>query len=1042
MHDGMETGDGLPFAAGTRLRLRSDPGRSGIFTGRVRNAGGYLLLELEYGPNDRSFNRATQVEPVDEAMDMYDLFRAGRFGGPADLRRIIVTTKLAGDLTNVFYSMHAGNTEFLAHQFKPVLRFNESTRGRLLIADEVGLGKTIEAIYVWKELQAREGASRLLVVCPSMLREKWKRDLELRFSIEADILDARELVERVQSTLRMPTRKSFAAVVSIEGIRARDTDWDPLARSARAMLCGILEECAERDGEEVFDLVVIDEAHYLRNSVTASHKTAALLRDNARNLVLLSATPIQTAEVNLYNLLKLLAPEEFDDLESFQTLSKANVALIELENLLRGGGSESACLDKLGEATSNRSFIEDAFFAKLEDRLKGDPLTPEARLDLARGVGDRTFLSQYVSRTRKRDVVENRVIRVAETVDFEFTPAEKSVYDAVTRFIRSKSPNGTLMTQFALIARQRQMTSCLPAALRHWRDNASMDEQLWDDLGLERADSDDGEIPLYAAESDDPYDGSPPVDVEFGQIEAGDSKYRSLERKLRSLLDRMAGEKVIIFTFYRHTVRYLEERLGSDGFRVTSILGGMGSEKYERIAEFAELDGPSILLSTEVGAEGIDLQFARVVVNYDLPWNPMKLEQRIGRIDRIGQESDRIFIYNLTCRDTIEDQVLLRLYDRIDIFRRSIGDLEDILGDTVQELALDLIDPNLTDAERVERADLNQKAIIEKRRLRDELEDKAIELVGFSDYIARAISDARDLDRFIGPEDTMALVDDFFAGKYPGTSIRAAGEGSALSIRLSSDAKASLALSMERSRSPGASILPRTDGEVLGVFNPKYRPKRASSPIELVDPVHPLIRWILEENGRDGAGGYPCAAIALEGGAARPDGVYVYCVQLWSASGWKSRKELKFFAVDLDGLELERQVAERLVVDAFRDGKPWKTVGTDLDLVKAHAALTKIVDRASGVYSKFENEFREDNRVICDKQERYARLTAERKLGELDELLKRLELENKTRVIPMHRSRRPKIEAQLSMQLGRIAEYRKDVVNLKDVAVGIMGVGK
>jgi SNF2 family DNA or RNA helicase len=106
----------------------------------------------------------------------------------------------------------------------------------------------------------------------------------------------------------------------------------------------------------------------------------------------------------------------------------------------------------------------------------------------------------------------------------------------------------------------------------------------------------------------------------------------------------------------------------------------MGDEKWDILAEFRSPEGPSVLLSSEVGSEGIDLQFARFLVNYDLPWNPMKVEQRIGRIDRLGQAADAIFIVNLVLEETVEDRILERLYQRIGIFRESLGDLEDILG--------------------------------------------------------------------------------------------------------------------------------------------------------------------------------------------------------------------------------------------------------------------------------------------------------------------------------------------------------------------------
>lgn len=161
-----------PHQAGQTVRLRDNPGRQGTTTGRTKQAGSFLLVEVNFGPNEKQFKRFDLLELVDVDEEIFELLAAGRFGGPIDLRRVLTFEKVKGELTNVFYSMEASNTDFYAHQFKPVLKFIESPVGRLLIADEVGLGKTIESIYIWKELQAREDARRLPVVCPAMLREK------------------------------------------------------------------------------------------------------------------------------------------------------------------------------------------------------------------------------------------------------------------------------------------------------------------------------------------------------------------------------------------------------------------------------------------------------------------------------------------------------------------------------------------------------------------------------------------------------------------------------------------------------------------------------------------------------------------------------------------------------------------------------------------------------------------------------------------------------------------------------------------------------
>jgi superfamily II DNA or RNA helicase len=1006
-----------------------------MYTGRSREAGGFEILEIDFGPNDRQFIRSSQLELVPKHETMYDLFDSGRFGGPSDLARIIVTAKLAGDLTNVFYSMGIGNTDFFPHQFKPVLKFIESPRGRLLIADEVGLGKTIESIYIWKELQARDGARRLLIVCPSMLREKWKRDLEVRFGEDAEIVDAKALLEKLESAARSPSSRSFLLVTSLEGIRAKPSDWDPNAHGGRAKLCGFLEEMAERSMEPLLDLVVIDEAHYLRNSSTASHQTVGILRENTANLLLLSATPIQTSDENLYNLLKLLSPEEYSSFETFSSLSKMNTGLIQLENALRYRSNGQASLEIEDAVAMYKDIIGTDLSENILVAIARGTLTPEERIDLSRRVGERSFYSQYINRTRKRDVIENRVIRVPQTFYYGFTEYEKYLYDSVTRFLRGKAKRNSTLSEFALIARQRQMTSCLPAAFKHWKDHESMDAQLWDDLGIESLDEDDPGSGYYQEV------GDLPVDVELSMLERLDSKYAELKKQLTVLLRNTPSEKLIIFSFYRGTISYLSRRLAKDGFRSVHIVGGMGAEKYEIIDTFAKEEGPNILISSEVGAEGIDLQFCHIIINYDLPWNPMKLEQRIGRVDRIGQKSEKIFIYNITCIETIEERVLSKLYERINIFRSSIGDLEDIMGDAVERLALDLIDPTLDDDDRMLRAEQNILAIVQKRKLRNELEDKAIDLFGFGDYIIRTINDAKQLDRFVGPVDTMSLVEVFFSSRFPGTRIQAHKKQDALLIHLSPDAKASLNSYLERVRPPVSTQLGRSQLDIICLFDPKIQPDKSNLNNERIDAIHPLIRWIVEENERHLEDRQPCSAMLYQDQEKTLlPGTYVYFVHLWQADGWKAKKEIHFFASLIDGDPLSQNDSERLVVSSFRQGRKWTDWEEAISVTHARKTLDSLIEHGYKQYNSFESTFLEDNAHLCDRQEEYASRTADRKTTETEALIQRLEAEGKKRVIPMHRGRIAKIQEQLEVQKARIRKYRDPFSSSVETAIGIIKV--
>ena len=179
--------------------------------------------------------------------------------------------------------------------------------------------------------------------------------------------------------------------------------------------------------------------------------------------------------------------------------------------------------------------------------------------------------------------------------------------------------------------------------------------------------------------------------VDLDELIENDSKYNRLCDMLEAYFELHPKAKVIVFSTYRGTLAYLDQRLNEDGISTIVLQGGGTRTKDDIIKEFRSPQGPSVLLSSEVGGEGVDLQFSWVVVNYDLPWNPMRVEQRIGRVDRLGQESDKVLVWNLFYADTVDARIYQKLYDKLDLCRNALGDFEAILGEKVQELTRDLL---------------------------------------------------------------------------------------------------------------------------------------------------------------------------------------------------------------------------------------------------------------------------------------------------------------------------------------------------------------
>lgn len=1026
----------MPVAGDLKFRLRDQPGIRGISTGKSRVSGSYEYYELELGPNNRKWYRSSQLEPDEGTEDVMSLFYAGRFGGPDDLRRLLVLHRMSGNLTNVLYSMENANTEFMPHQYKPVLKFIGSTEGRLLIADEVGLGKTIEALYIWQELQARIGAKRLLIVCPSTLREKWKGDLSLRFGIDdAEIMDARQLLDAIDPVLRGQSHRQLIAITSLEGIRVKETDADIASSSPRARLAGLLLERSDISTSPVFDLVVVDEAHYLRNSSTASHQMVAILRDAASHLLLLSATPLQTSELNLFNLLRLMAPEHFTDQVIFQTLFDSNVHLVRAVNSILYGSDQARALAHLDAALNEPSFYGDRVLQDARAAIAMNGLDDlDQRVRIGRSVEKLSLFDQYYTRSRKRDVFTERVVREAIPVEVEFSDYEQTVYNTISERIRGNAKGASATNMFKLVAMQRQLASSIYASLEKWKTQGSADtDESWEDLGLLSEDDDS---------DTENKKGVFTGDFNLGYLREHDSKYNGLLASIKTIYKSNPSEKIIIFTYYRATIKYLTGRLESDGVRVASLMGGMGDEKWKRIRDFESVSGPAVLVSSEVGSEGIDLQFCRYLFNYDLPWNPMRLEQRIGRLDRIGQKHKKIMIYNLYCSNTIEDRVVMRLYARIEIFKDSIGDLESIMGEYIQKVSEILINPELTPTQREAQFHQTEQALIEQRHRVNDLEVESVDLIRHGDYVLGSIRQAHGMGRWIGPEDMMVMVKDFFSIRYSQTRLEYGKPPNSLVLALSTEARASFLRYLDRTTPGRSSPFLATDRQVLCLFDRKADPGRSMMVCENLYPGHPLLRWMESEYGEDAKGLHPASAIALdhEPGLCRP-GHYLYFIQIWMVDGIQKNQEHRYFLQFLsDGSIISGDSAEITLNAAMSRGSPWHEWMNDLSGLHEEISMDSLIGKALEDYQSYVDYSAIENASLYERQERYLAMSYERRRVSTKTTIDNLTAQGKTRPLPMWQAKLRRIDNEYQDQLQRLSMKREPTPNFKDVSAGILWI--
>jgi len=1026
---------GQTFKRGDKVRDTYN-GRTGYITGKNRPYGESFLWEASFDGTNPEYIREAYLELFSENDDMFSLFEQCRFSGVLDLRRKIQQIRLNDKLTNLFYSMHNSETEFMPHQFKPVMKFIESATGRLLIADEVGLGKTIEAIYIWKELLTRENAKRLLIVCPAQLCQKWKYDLLHWFEISSSIVTAKGLLDRLNETLLNFNNDNFVLITSIQGIRYKEKeDKETKDHNTRSKLNDFFTQYDSDNKQEIFDLVVIDEAHYLRNSVTASFNTGEKLRDISRYMILLSATPIQTSSDNLFNLLRLLSPEDYYNSAVFNELLTENRSIVMLANAIRNNNDKKEIVD-LYNTVKEKLIDNKTLNEKILAYINNQTNSAEERMSLFQILKDSSFYSQYFTRTRKRDVDLNKIIRDPVTLRFSLSPEEYNKYHEVTQYINRLSVNSPMSRIFTLIARQRQMTSCLPAALQHWKDNDTMEEILYEDMGLDIED----ESSIIKPDNDIPnIETSEEMIKYFTSI---DSKYQCLLEYLKKLKQDEPTEKVIIFSFYRYTIHYLYDRLLKDGFYCEKMMGGMGDEKITIIEHFRDSAECNILISSEVGSEGIDLQFASIEINYDLPWNPMRIEQRIGRIDRIGQRKDKIRILNIYCENTIEDRVIYKLYDRIDIFKHSIGDIEEIMGNVINEISKVLLDPNLSDEEKKQKTDNQINIIANNKNEMEKLEEQAAMSAEFSDIIMENIINANNNRRYIMPEELIQYTLDFFSKNYSGTRIEN-NDAYSLILTLSTEAQMDYREFLKEKHCKAVNLGYKND--VLCIFNGKRDTYKKWKLIELIDINHSFIRWMKEINSKESINIYDCSAVCIKRNIAGSikNGLYVYFIQKWNAEGYRKINELKYFVINTETKEiLNENISENFVINAFNYGSDYYEIKYGLNNFDSIVySMNKVKENAISEFDSFDKIFLDQNKIVCERNIQYLEMTIDRKIMTIKQQIEKARQNGQPeRIIRMHEGKLNKTEESLSIQKKKLESKIKGRCIPSDIAVGLIKV--
>lgn len=697
------------------------------------------------------------------------------------------------------YSLNAARIDFVPYQFRPALKMIKSDEPRILIADSVGVGKTIEAGLIIKELEARSVLERIMIICPKPLVSERKWEIEMKQRFDEDFVpltgvDLRQIISDTDRDGEWPTRFNKVIVpYSILDSRVYDGDKD-----GKVDLTGL----AHLDPAPHFDLVIVDEAHHIRNGSMEkdkafAYKATKYFCDNADAVVMLTATPLQTSNDDLFTLLNILRPDVVMDKSVFTLMSQPNAYISKCASTIRRaeeGWQMQAQEDLngvLGTQWGESVIGENPLFASIISRLEQEEITRDERVQLITDVESLHSFNTMINRTRRKDI-QDFCIRRTFTLESEFTEQQKKLHDELLNFERAAlaTLHDVRSVPFMMSTIRRQAASCIFGLAPYIR---SIIERRFFQL------ADDPDVDVEAFE-----------EISNSTLKTLASSVLSLadnlsdeDPKLQGMLDIIAGKqaeennKIIIFSTFRHTLQYIKDKLRALGYRVEQIDGSVKDELRCAIRNRFELpredaDAFDILLFTEVGSEGLDYQFCNMMINYDLPWNPMRIEQRIGRIDRRGQTSEFVNIYNLITSDTVDADIYTRCLLRIGVFEKSIGECEEILGEIGRQVERIALDHHLTGAERKRK--LEQMADNEIRRVQElsRLEDEEKELFGFdlsSKTMAKEIQDAES--PWISPKSLLSLINMYLNARL-GVGNYILGDSEVKTLRLSVAARNAL----------------------------------------------------------------------------------------------------------------------------------------------------------------------------------------------------------------------------------------------------------
>lgn len=638
---------------------------------RVSDDFGIYQADVVFESLDGRRLESFPIERLEPAPDLWERAQQGQFDMPIDFLLKQLAFQLP--LQNTGGQLSNSRTHLLPHQILLTRDIVAARNRRFLIADEVGLGKTIEAGMIIRELASRNEAKRILIITPAGLTKNWRDELRDSFRLHFEILGI-DFVDHGISSWETHNR----VIASIDTLKK--------PQRLERLLSG-----------PRWDMIFFDEAHHLSRlrygkkiNVTLNYRLAESLRSHTRDMLFLSATPHQGNKFQFWSLVQLLDDTLFDSEESLLEhrglLNRVMIRRTKRE-VTDSRGQPIFMRRQVHTQTFQQSARERRFYEQLTEYLRegytaaGIGQAKTSTEQRAIGFVMTTFQKIMSSSLRAiKQALRRRllVLLIRHQMALEAKRRRGAETQSLAaEIVQLQDEMRQVVTELLGIPNTPAMHADIDAYIAQTRQRVSKKLRLIDDTTEWSLDADEeGDEGIYAS-SDIPNEIGM-VRALLGVVpEGGDRKFDTLIRAIEDIWRDNPDEKFIIFTQYRETLEFLKEELGKiyGPEKIATVKGGPLDDKIAAVEHFWRKDGAQFLISTSAGGEGINLQVCHILFNYDLPWNPMAVEQRIGRIHRYGQ-TDTAQVYNLVAEDTVEEKIYALLEQKLKEIAAQIGKID------------------------------------------------------------------------------------------------------------------------------------------------------------------------------------------------------------------------------------------------------------------------------------------------------------------------------------------------------------------------------